>query len=183
MEKKMIADKIIGRIEDFEDSGLRIDSVVLDHYDMAKPHQKLVSREGTVIGLSLSHGEHLYCGAVIYRDEEKIIAADLQPEDALDIRPEGNIQWAMAAFNIGNMHQSAYLYEDRILVPYDPIMENLIKNIGVAYTRCTCKLDGQRAGLAADHSHSQHGHMHSHGDHAHVHNHSCEEHFHSREEG
>ena len=77
----MIIDRIIGKLGDYENSGLRVDRVMLDHYDMAKPHQKLRSQDGTVIGLSLEHGEHLFCGAVIYADDEKLIAVDLIPED------------------------------------------------------------------------------------------------------
>lgn len=153
----MVVDKIIGKISDFEDSGLKIDKVMLDHYSMAKPHQKLKSLEGTAIGLSLPHGEHLFCGAVIYADDEKLIAVDLIEEDVIDVRPSGSIQWAKVAFNIGNMHHSAYLYEDRILVPYDPIIENLMKSIGVEYTRCTCRLDGERANHMTDgHTHHHH---------------------------
>ena len=79
----MIIDRIIGKLSDYENSGLRVDRVMLDHYDMAKPHQKLRSQDGTVIGLSLDHGEHLFCGAVIYADDEKLIVADLIPEDVL----------------------------------------------------------------------------------------------------
>ena len=37
----MIIDRIIGKLSDYENSGLRVDRVMLDHYDMAKPHQKL----------------------------------------------------------------------------------------------------------------------------------------------
>lgn len=172
----MIIDRIIGKLSDYENSGLRVDRVMLDHYDMAKPHQKLRSQDGTVIGLSLDHGEHLFCGAVIYADDEKLIVADLIPEDVLDIRPSGNIQWAKTAFNIGNMHQSAYLYDDRILVPYDPIMENLIRSIGVTYTRCSCRLDGERANqMTGGHTHEHvHDHHHGHGDHDHGHHHHHE---------
>ena len=56
----MIIDRITGKLSDYENSGLRVDRVMLDHYDMAKPHQKLRSQDGTVIGLSLEHGEHLF---------------------------------------------------------------------------------------------------------------------------
>ena len=99
----------------------------------------------------------MFCGAVLYKDEKRIIVADLLPEEVLVIHPEGNVQWAKAAFNVGNMHHSAYLHDDCILVPYDAIIENLIKSIGVKYERCVRKLEGQCAGhVVGGHSHHHH---------------------------
>lgn len=160
----MIVEKILGRIEDYKAEDLKTDWVMLDHFDLGKPHQKLKSEGGETVAVSLPHGEHLFCGAVLYKDEEKIIAVDLIPEDALEIRPEGNLQWAKAAFNIGNMHHPAYLHEDCIVIPYDPILDNLLKGIGVKYERCRRKLTGQKANhVVGGHSHSHdHGHHHHH---------------------
>lgn len=159
----MIVEKILGSLRDFEAENLRVDKVLLDHFDMAKPHQRLKSEEGTIVAVSLPRSEHLFCGAVLYKDEEKLIAVDLMPEDVLEIRPEGNLQWAKTAFNIGNMHHPAYLKEDCILIPYDGILENLLKGIGVSYSRCRKKLEGERANyVVGGHSHSHHSHDHSH---------------------
>jgi len=142
----IIIEKLVGKLQDFETEGLKVDRVLLDHYDMAKPHQKLTTESGEKIAVSLPYGESMFAGAVLYEDGKNIIYADLIPEDVLVIRPEGNMQWAKAAFNVGNMHHPAYIHEDCIVVPYDAIIENLIKGIGVDYERCKRKLDGQRAG-------------------------------------
>ena len=166
----IIIEKIVGNLQDFDTSGIDVDKVLLDHYDMAKPHQKLTTENGEKIGVSLPHGENMFCGAVLYKDDERLIYVDLLPEEVLVIRPEGNMQWAKAAFNVGNMHHPAYLHDDCIVVPYDAIIENLIKGIGVRFERCTRKLDGQRAGhVVGGHSHS-HGHSHEH-HHPHDHGH------------
>lgn len=143
----LIIEKILGDIQTIDIEGAEVDKVLLDHYDMAKPHQKLKTESGETIALSLPHGENLFAGAVLYKNDGKLIYVDLQPEDALVIYPEGNTQWAKAAFNVGNMHQPAYLYDDCIAVPYDAIIENLIKGIGVRYERSMKKLDGHRAGV------------------------------------
>ena len=139
----MIVEKIIGDARDFQGEDLKIDKVYLDYLGMGKPHQKLTAESGEKIAISLDHGEHLFCGAVLYKDSERMIVVDMLPEDVLEIRPEGNRQWAKTAFNIGNMHHPAYLYDDCIRIPYDGILENLMKSIGVAYTRCERKLDGE----------------------------------------
>ncbi len=177
----MIIEKVLGTITDFDTDNLKIDRVMLDHYDMSKPHQRLKSESGEKIAVSLPYGENLFCGAVLYKDDEKIIYVDLLPEDTLVIRPEGNLQWAKTAFNIGNMHHPAYLHEDCIVIPYDYIIENLIKGIGVPYERCERQLNGIKANhVVGGHSHSHdhsHGHHHSH-DHDHDHEHHHHEHGH-----
>ena len=113
----------------------------------------------------------MFCGAILHKDDERIVVVDLVPEDALEIFPKGNLQWAKTAFNIGNMHHPAYLHEDHIIIPYDPIVESLMKGIGVEYVRCQKKLTGEKAGIVVGghgHSHS-HSHDHSHGSHYHHH--------------
>lgn len=166
----MIVEKILGTLRDFEKEDLKIDKVLLDHYDMEKPHQKLKSRDGSTVAVSLDHGERLFCGAVLYRDEEKLIAVDLLPEDALEIRPRGNLEWAKIAFNIGNMHHPAYLNEDCIVTPYDAVLEAMLNKAGADCRRCRRQLTGERANYGASgghHHHHGHGegvpHTHSHG--------------------
>lgn len=154
----MIIEKVLGSINDFETETLKIDKVMLDHYDMNKPHQKVKSESGETLAVSLPHGEKLFCGAVLYKDNEKLIIVDLLPEDTLVVRPNDTLQWAKTAFNIGNMHHPAYLHEDCIVVPYDTIIESLLKGMGVAYEHCERKLDGQ----LANHVVGGHGHIHAH---------------------
>lgn len=158
----MIIETILGNLEEMNTEELKIDRVLLDHYDMTKPHQKLKSEGGAVVAVSLPHGQQLFCGAVLYKDMERIIAVDLLPEDVLEIHPKGNLQWGKTAFNIGNMHHPAYLHEDCIVIPYDGIIETMLKGIGVEYKRCNRKLDGERANhVIGGHSH-HHNHNHSH---------------------
>ena len=163
---RMLVEKVIGKVQDFELEKLKVDRVLLDHDDINKPHQKFRTEAGETVAVSLPHGDRLFCGAVLYKDDDSIIVVDMPEEDVLEIYPQGNIQWARTAFNIGNMHQPAYLYEDRIMIPYDAVMENLINSLGVDYERCERKLDGERANCtSAGHSHSySHEHVHFHSD-------------------
>lgn len=163
----IIIERILGKIEDFDTKNIAVDKVLLDHYDMAKPHQKLTSEGGMKLAVSLEN-ERLFNGAVLYKDEEKLVAVELLPEDVLEIHPKGNMQWGETAFNIGNMHHPAFLEEDCIVVPYDKIIETMLEGIGVEFKRCQRQLTGKRANhTTGAHSHS-HGHSH---DHLHEHHH------------
>lgn len=167
----MIVEKILGTVRDFESEHLEIDKVLLDHYDMEKPHQKLKSQGGTTVAVSLEHGDRLFCGAVLYRDGEKLIAVDLLPEDALEIHPKTSLEWAKIAFNIGNMHHPAYLNDDCIVTPYDAVLETMLKKAGADCRRCERQLTGERANYGAG-GHHHHSHSHDHGEGAsHSHSH------------
>lgn len=164
----MIVERIVGNINDRKSGNKKIEPVYMDHYDLTKPHQKVKSETGEVIAISLEQGENLAPGSILYEDEERIVAVELLPEDVLKITPKGNIEWARAAFNIGNMHQAAYIHEDCILTPYDVILEGIINKLGVSCERLQCSLDGIRANAAQTDSHHHHSHTHNH-DHTHGH--------------
>lgn len=156
----MIVEKILGSVKAFENEHVKIDWIRVEHHAMEKPHQKLKTEAGKMVAVSLPRGEHLFDGAVLYKDSETIIALGLKPEDVLEIHPEGALQWAKAAYNIGNMHHPAYLLEEGILSPYDGMVEKMLQQMGVPYERRTRTLDGQRANyVTGSHSHS-HSHVH-----------------------
>ncbi len=186
----MIIEKILGNLGNNIKTEKSVDKVVLDHFDMAKPHQKLKTVGGKVFGLSLPKGEVLSSGDIIFEDANEMVVIDMAEEDIIEIRPKDNMEWGRAAFNIGNMHQSAYIYDNCIRIPYDYVMESLLNNLGVEIERITGKLDGVKAnvsikehGHGGGHSHSHGEHIHSHGSHSHshsghTHNHSSGGHSH-----
>lgn len=161
----MLVETVLGKLEDFQIEGRVLDYVLLTREELQKSHQKLLTEGGGEVAVSLSPGEHLFGGAVLYRDEKRMIAVDLAREDVLEIRPEGSFMFGRVAYNIGNMHHPAYLKEGCILCPYDPVIERLIKSMDVEYERSVKKMDGVRANFTvAGHSHgAAHSHPPDHG--------------------
>jgi len=150
----MMIEKILGRAEDFDLSSLTVDLVLFGHESLQKGHQRVKTESGRELLISLEHGTALFCGAVLYKDDELAIVADMHPEDVIEFRPRNNMEWAKAAFNIGNMHNPAYIYEDCILTPYDETLVRLASALDVPWERCMRKLDGLRAGVTVrGHSH------------------------------
>ena len=166
----MIIEKVLGNITEYETGGRASEKIVMDREQLAKPHQKVKSETGEVYAISLEHGEGLKAGDVVFADEKRVVFIELMPEDALVIYPEGQLQWARAAYNIGNMHQGAYIKEDCIVSPYDAILEGLMGKLGVRCERAMCRLDGVRANAAQGHHHHHHSDHH----HAHEHHHHNE---------
>jgi urease accessory protein len=170
---KKIVERILGNISDVHHDGhLEFDPVIMDHIQIQKPHQKAVTQNGRVVAISLEQGMALKPGAVLYLDNHVVVYVDLPEEDVLEIRPHGNMEWGRAAYNIGNMHQPAYIYEEMIRCPYDIVLERVMLQLGIPCQRKSGKLDGVRANVSAGHSH---GTVEGHGP-EHVHDHEQNHH-------
>jgi urease accessory protein len=169
--RPILIEKVLGILPEVRTEGLELDALVLDHGQLQKPHQKATTKGGRTLGISLDKGERLYPLAVLYLDDQVVIYVELAEEDLLEIRPENPLEWGRAAYNVGNMHQTAYLYEDCIRVPYDPVLVRMLDQLGVPWSRKTGRLDGLRANAAMG---SGHAHDHDHG-HDHDHSHSHEQ--------
>lgn len=160
----MLIEKIVGNVSEENIEGLLEEKILLDHYDIAKPHQKIKSERGNEYAISLPQGENLSEGSILYRNQEKVVFVVLKQEDILEIKPEGNMQWGMAAFNIGNMHKAAFINEESIKIPYDGLIEKMMKEINISTARTIGKLDGKKANYTHGHHHShEHNHSHGHG--------------------
>ena len=153
----MIIEKTLGNIDDMSADGRRKIRIILEREDLNRAHQKVRDEEGDVFAVSLPHGERLGPGDVVFADEERIVYVELAPEDVIVIRPADARQWARAAYNIGNMHQPAFLQEDCILTPYDPVMGSVIDRLGIRWERKTMALEGEGANISRDR-----GHHHTH---------------------
>jgi urease accessory protein len=157
-QDRIIIDKVLGHLSELHVGNRQLDPVLLQHEQLEKPHQKVTSKGGFSMGISLETGHKLFGGAVLWVDDESVVFVELLEEDLLEVRPSGNLEWARVAFNIGNLHHPAYLYDEAIRIPYDEGLERMLIRLGVPYTRKVAKLDGIRANAPADHSHSHHNH-------------------------
>lgn len=154
----MIVEHIHGNINNLssgELDGKEVIRVFMSREDMEKPHQKVSCENGEVIGISLEGDHRISHGDILAEDGLRIIVAQLTEEDALVIRPKGEQQWAVAAYNIGNMHRPAFVREDCILTPYDRIIEELMSRLSIPVTREERRLDGAKAGIT---NHGGHHH-------------------------
>ncbi len=168
-QDRIIIDKVLGDVSELRLGNRQLDPVLLQHEQLEKPHQKVTSKGGFTMGISLETGQKLFGGAVLWVDDETVVFVELAEEDLLEVTPSGNLEWARVAFNIGNFHHAAYLYEEAIRIPYDEGLERMLIRLGVQYSRKVAKLDGIRANAPADHSHKPTHHEHPHSSNHHDH--------------
>lgn len=183
----MLCEKILGKVQDYNKeilSNYTIDPIIMDHEELIRPHQKVKTKSGKEVAISLPLGDQLYYGAVLSDNDGILIVVEMADEDILEIFPKNNFEWGKAAFNIGNMHHPAYLKENSIVTPYDPAIERIFKALGIKYKKTVGKLDGERANVNQTQAH-EHGHSHSHyhnNEHSHNHDDQNKEHFHSHDD-
>lgn len=161
----MVIEKVIANIKHTDIGEKRIDNVWVTHEDMLKTHQKLISEAGRVLKISLDDGQRLSNGDILFEDDESVSVLNLKAEKIFEIKPKSTEEWAKVAFNIGNMHQKLYIFDDKLCVPYDIVLERIMKALKVEWCITEGTLDGLLANISAGNSHShnhEHGHGHSH---------------------
>lgn len=141
----MIIEKVLGSIDDFDQSGYALDFVILDGDALTKTYHKMNTENGIDIEISIPRGESLFHGALLYRDEGIMIFVNVIDEDILEIFPDGGIQWGQTAFNIAYIDNPAYLNDKSIMTPYDSGLERLLKALKIEYVRKNGKLQGKSA--------------------------------------
>jgi urease accessory protein len=80
---------------------------------------------GTVVGV----GEVLHVGADFY------VVVEAAPEPVLAVRPRSSQEGLRVAFEVGSRHFTIALDGDRLLVPDDPAMEQLLRRLAVPFER------------------------------------------------
>lgn len=158
----MLIKQVLGNIKDRPSSDKNTDRLILSHEDIERGHQRVTSKAGRDLRISLDRGESLSCGDILYEDQDILIIVDMPQEKVFELRPKTNLEWARAAYNIGNMHQKAYLYSDCMRVPYDYVIEKMIESLQVDFSIKDEKLDGSIANVKAQSAGHSHEHKHSH---------------------
>lgn len=150
----MVIDKIAEKEIDL--SGKTIHTVELSEEQMAKGHQRFITKDGFEAAISFAAGTQMKDGDILCAGEKDIIFVKAAEEDAFVIRPQSNRSWGKVCYNIGNMHKKAYFCGEEILVPYDPVLEHVLTKLDVEFYREKRRIVGERANISA----GEHAHHH-----------------------
>ena len=154
----MVIDKIAGKETEMDLSGKTIHTVEFTEEQMAKGHQRFTTKDGFEAAVSLDAGVRMEDGDILCAGEKDAILVRAAEEEVFAIRPEGNKSWGKTCYNIGNMHKKAYFCGEEILVPYDAILEQVLKKLDVTYYMEKRRIVGERANISA----GEHAHVHEH---------------------
>ena len=148
----MIVEKVIGNIEEIEDiKAFHVEKVILESDDLLKRVQRVQTDHNTELGISLPPNHVLRDGDILHQEGKNLIVVSVKADDVLVIRPVSMMQMGVVAHMLGNRHLPAQFEEDTMIVQYDYLVERLLKEENLSYTRENKKL--KQSYRHVDHSH------------------------------
>lgn len=131
----MIIEKIAGNIEQIDVKGRHIEKVHMHSDDLVKRIQRVTTDHGNELGIRLKEPKDLLHGDILYMDHQNMIVVNVIADDLLVIRPTSIKQMGEIAHNLGNRHLPAQFEGDEMLVQYDYLVEELLQQQEIPYTR------------------------------------------------
>jgi urease accessory protein len=116
-------------------AGLDEDRLALTAEDRRWGRRRVRTREGRELHLALPTGSRLVPGTVLFIGEGWYVRIEAALEPVLAVKPGSAGEAIRIAFEVGNRHFTLAIDGDRLLVPADPAMEQLVERLGVPFER------------------------------------------------
>jgi urease accessory protein len=136
--KILIIEKIVTNIDamDREEIAKRhMEKVYLESANLVKRIQRVTTDHGNEIGIRLKELRDLKAGDVLYMDDKNMIVVDVLSDDLLVISPRSLNEMGTIAHQLGNRHLPAQFEENNMLVQYDYLVEELLQELQIPFTR------------------------------------------------
>ena len=132
----MIVEEIQGNIAHLspDEKNIHTEKVYLENSDLVKRIQRVTTDHGNEIGIRLKNPIDLQYGDILYKDDDNMIIVDVNSEDLLVIKPRSLKEMGDIAHQLGNRHMPAQVTETEMLVQYDYLVEDLLKDLGIPYS-------------------------------------------------
>jgi urease accessory protein len=147
----MIIDQIVGNVEDISTAGRHIERVYLSSDELVKRIQRVTTDHGKEVGIRLKEPKDLIDGDILYMDDRNMIVISVTSDDLLVIHPTSLKQMGEIAHQLGNRHLPAQFEDQVMLVQFDYLVEELLKQLEIPYSREDRKV--KRAFRHIGHSH------------------------------
>jgi urease accessory protein len=153
-----VVEAVLGNLTELDRPVEAVDELDLTAEERDRAHLRARSRGNRELIISLPRGAELHHGDVVYIEGGVAVVVVAAPEDVLEVSPRTPREWALAAYQLGNLHRPARFLPDAILTPYDRSSAETLRALGVATHRVKRGFVGERCrGL----THHRHGHLHS----------------------
>ncbi|MEC0664611.1 urease accessory protein UreE [Priestia flexa] len=131
----MLIEQIVGNVATLEKKAPHIEKVYLESDHLLKRVQRVVTDHGKELGIRLKDNRELVDGDVLYMDEKNMIVIQVIADDLLTIQPTSIKQMGEIAHQLGNRHLPAQFEENKMLVQYDYLVEELLNELSIPYKR------------------------------------------------
>jgi len=134
----VLIERIETNIEELEKEEIirrHIEKVYLESDLLVKRIQRVTTDHGREIGIRLRDPRDLAAGDVLYMDEKNMIVIDVIADDLIVIKPRSLQEMGTIAHQLGNRHLPAQFEDDVMMVQFDYLVEKLLKELEIPYTR------------------------------------------------
>lgn len=134
----MIIEKVLTNIEELDQDEINkrhLEKVYLESADLVRRIQRVTTDHDRELGIRLKEAHDLIAGDVLFMDEKNMIIVDVLSDDLLVIRPRSMHEMGTIAHQLGNRHLPAQFEGDEMLVQYDYLVEELLQQLAIPFTR------------------------------------------------
>jgi len=148
--------------------GALADTICLTSDDRRRRRIVMQCAGGTGFLLDLPQAGRLRAGDVLVLDDGRRIGVAAASEPLCEIRAQDGAHLTLIAYHLGNRHLEAQVFDDRILIRRDHVIEDMVRGLGGATAHVQELFEpesGAYGHRGAGHSHAHgHDHAHRHGD-------------------
>ena len=122
-------------VHDADLSRLDRDTLVLTAEERRWGRRRVTTEKGRELALALPTGSVLVPGAILYVAREWYVVIEAAAEPVLAVTPRSHEEGLRVAFEVGNRHFTLAIDGERLLVPDDSAMEQLLERLDVEWQR------------------------------------------------
>src|SRR5213078_2030119 len=122
-------------VHDADLSRLERDALVLTAEERRWGRRRVTTEKGRGLALALPTGSTLVPGAILHVARDFYVVIEAASEPVLAITPRSRDEALRVAFEVGNRHFTLAIDGDRLLVPDDTAMEQLLTRLNVPWKR------------------------------------------------
>ena len=122
-------------VHDADLSRLERDALVLTAEERRWGRRRVTTEKGRELALALPTGSVLEPGKILHVARDFYVVIEAAREPVLVVSPRSHEEALRVAFEVGNRHFTLAVDGDRLLVPDDPAMEQLLGRLEVPWRR------------------------------------------------
>ncbi|MBM3608712.1 MAG: urease accessory protein UreE [Alphaproteobacteria bacterium] len=117
------------------------DMIVLDYEDRHRRRYAMTTRNGLDFLLDLAHPVRMREGDMIKLENGCFVRVVSAPEELTEFRPARSASLALIAYHLGNRHVEAQLFDNRIRIRRDHVLEDMVRGLGGDVRHVTAPFD------------------------------------------
>jgi urease accessory protein len=123
-------------------------------FEARKKSRQLVRLDsGEEIGILLPPGTSLRDGDVIESEDGSLFKVQAAREELMSVTATDSFQLLRAAYHLGNRHAAVQLQPDRILLPIDPVLKEMLVGLGLTVAIVSEQFTPQTGAYGGGHKH------------------------------